>query len=36
MDGAKAAVSLKSGAPIKHRGTQLIPAGHHLIIELSG
>jgi N-methylhydantoinase B len=36
LDGAAATVSLKSGAPIKHRGTQLIPAGDRLIVELPG
>jgi N-methylhydantoinase B len=35
-DGASAAVSLRSGAPIKRRGTQLIPAGDRLLIELPG
>jgi N-methylhydantoinase B len=36
MDGAATKVSLQSGAPIKHRGTQLIPPGDRLLIELPG
>ncbi len=36
MDGAPAAVSLKSGAAIKRRGTQMIPPGDRLLIELPG
>ena len=36
LDGAPAAVSLRSGAPFKRRGTQLIPAGDRILIELPG
>jgi N-methylhydantoinase B len=36
MDGAAGTVNLKSGAPIKRNGTQLVPPGDRLIIELAG
>ncbi len=36
MDGAAGAVRLKSGAPIKSRGTQIVPAGDTLIVEMPG
>jgi N-methylhydantoinase B len=35
-DGAPGVVRLKSGAPIKSRGTQLIPAKDRLIVEMPG
>jgi N-methylhydantoinase B len=36
LDGAAGAVRLKSGAPMKSRGTQAIPADDRLIVEMPG
>ena len=36
MDGAAGAVSLKSGSPLRARGTQLVPTGDRLIVEMPG
>ncbi len=35
-DGAPGVVRLKSGLPIKSRGTQLVPKGDRLIVEMPG
>ena len=36
MDGAPGTLGLQSGAPLKSRGTQVIPTGERLIIEMPG
>ncbi len=36
MDGAAGTVRLKSGAPVKSKGTQIIPKGDRLIVEMPG
>jgi len=36
MDGAAGTVRLKSGAPLKSKGTQIIPKGDHLLVEMPG
>ena len=35
-DGAPGVMRLKSGAPLKSKGTQIIPAGDRLIVEMPG
>jgi N-methylhydantoinase B len=36
QDGAAGVVRLKSGAPLRSKGTQIIPAGDRLIVEMPG
>lgn len=36
MNGAAGTVRLKSGAPVKSKGTQIIPAGDRLLVEMPG
>jgi N-methylhydantoinase B len=36
MNGTAGTVRLKSGAPVKSKGTQIIPAGDRLLVEMPG
>jgi N-methylhydantoinase B len=36
MNGAPGSVKLKSGGPVKSKGTQIIPAGDRLLVEMPG